>query len=196
MTIGLTSLPPRSAVLALNAGWRSKLPGPASGRSHSGGPRAGAIWGGAVGSSQVDEDVVDRGRVGDEGDDAHLKRRGAGTRGERLHRCGRAAAPRRSGRRDAGPVWRRVGDWLPAAVSSRRLGRWQRCAVVSWARARRSNGGANVSFPQIDTQLSRNIDGRLRVRQRHVENRSAATSDRVHHQSRQKFLNRSGAISV
>jgi len=28
------------------------------------------------------------------------------------------------------------------------------CAAVSWTRARRSNGSANVSFPQIDRQLS------------------------------------------
>jgi hypothetical protein len=49
----------------------SKVPGRASGRSPRGGPRAGAIRGGAV-SSPMDEDVVDRGRVADEGDDAHL----------------------------------------------------------------------------------------------------------------------------
>ena len=99
--------------------WESKPSRLASGMLHSGGPRAGAMIGGRIGSLKVGEDLAHGGRVGDEGDDAHLKRRRAGTVAARLHRCGRAAAPRRSGRRGAVPVRRRVADAgaLPAGVA-------------------------------------------------------------------------------
>ena len=40
--------------------------------AHSGGPRAGAVVGGAIGSLKGEEDIAHHCRRGDEGDDAHV----------------------------------------------------------------------------------------------------------------------------
>jgi len=49
--------------------------------AHSGGPRAGAMVGGAIGSLKGEEDIAHHCRLGDEGDDAHVaSSRGAGVR--------------------------------------------------------------------------------------------------------------------
>jgi len=82
--------PIRTPVRAL--AWASQPSRLATGMFPSGGPRAGALIGGRIGSLKEGEDRAHGGRVGAEGDDAHLKRRRAGSEAARLHRCGRAAA--------------------------------------------------------------------------------------------------------
>ena len=65
--------------------------------------RADAIRGGAVPLTQVDEDVVNRGRVGDEGDDAH---RGAIQRARQWEHFIDASHQQRPGVADGAPPLR------------------------------------------------------------------------------------------
>jgi len=68
----------------VSAGGNASLAASSS-AAHSGGPRAGALVGGAIGSLKADEDVAHDRRLGDEGDDPHLARtRGAQQREDLL----------------------------------------------------------------------------------------------------------------
>jgi hypothetical protein len=99
---------------------RTRPPGSTAG-GHVRGPlriKSGAAsrWGGGL--TQMSQDRVHGRRLGEEGDDAHLELRTARSAGERVHKCGRAVAPRGSapgsapgatGDRQSRPGWRAAG---------------------------------------------------------------------------------------